>query len=130
MPENDIITITRYFNYKRRLNSVFSRDNWPRVKDETYVIKLDVKERKGTHSVSVFIDRYTVVYFDYFGIKYIPQEVFNKIKGKSITHSILRVQDDDSIMCGFYWITLIENMIAENNLLDYTNLFSTNYYKK
>ena len=36
-----------------------------------------------------------------FGIEYIPQEVLSKIKYKSITHTIFRIQSDDSVMCGF-----------------------------
>ena len=62
---------------------------------------------------------------DSFGIKYVPQE---KIKYKSITHNIFRIQDDDSLMCGFYCIAFIEYMIAGKTLLDYTNLFSPNDY--
>ena len=42
----------------------------------------------------------------------------------------MRIQSDDSIMCGFYCITVIEYMIAGKNLLDYTNLFSPNDYQK
>ena len=33
-------------------------------------------------------------------------------------------------MCGIYWIVSIEYMLAGKTLLDYTNLFSTNDYKK
>ena len=42
------------------------------------------------------------VYFDSFGIENIPQEVFNKFRDKSITCNIFRIQDNESIMCGFY----------------------------
>ena len=48
-----------------------------------------MKKSKGTHWVSLFIDRTTAAYFDSFRIEYIPQEVSNKIKNKSITHNIL-----------------------------------------
>ena len=65
-----------------------------------------------------------------FGMEYIPQEVLNKIKGKSISHNISKIQDDDSFMCGFYCIAVMEYMIAGKTLLDYTNLFSLNDYKK
>ena len=37
---------------------------------------------------------------------------------------------DESIMCGFYCIAFIEYMLAGKKLLDYTNLFSPNDYKK
>ena len=78
----------------------------------------------------MFIDRNTAVYFDSFGVEYIFQEVLNKIKDKSITHDIFIIQSDDSITCGFYCIILIEYLLKEKALLDYTNLFSPNDYKK
>ena len=65
------------------------------------------------------------VYFDSFGIQYIPQDVLNKIKDKSITCNIFRIQSDDSIICGFYYIAFIEYMFGGKTWLDYTNLFST-----
>ena len=46
------------------------------------------------------------------GIEYIPLEVLNKIKNKSITHNIFRIQDNESIMCGFYCIAFIQYMFA------------------
>ena len=58
------------------------------------------------------------------------QEVLNKIKDKSITHNIFRIQSDDSITCGFYCIAFTEYMIAGKTLLDHTNLFSPNDYQK
>ena len=71
-----------------------------------------------------------VVYFDSFGIEYIPQEVLNKIRDESIVHNIFRIQDNESVMCGFYCIVFIECMVGGNTLLDYTNSFSPNGYKK
>ena len=70
------------------------------------------------------------MYFDFFGIEYISEEVLNKIRDKSITHNIFKIQDDDSIMCRFYCIAFIEQMLAGKTLLNYTNLFSPNDYKK
>ena len=55
-----------------RFNGVFSRNNLSKIKDEAYVINLDDKKSKGTHFVSLFIDRNTSLYFDSFGIKYVP----------------------------------------------------------
>ena len=124
------IEITNYFNDESRFDNVFSRNNLPRIEDGAYVIILDVKNSKGTHWVSLFIDKNTAGYFEAFGIEYIPQEVLNKIRDKSITHNIFRIQDNESIMCGFYCIAFIEYMLAGKTLLDYTNLFYTNDYKK
>ena len=66
------------------------------------------------------MDRNTAVYFDSFKTEYISQEVLDKIKDKSITQDIFRIQDNDSSMWGFYCITFIEYMLAEKTLLDYT----------
>ena len=94
------------------------------------MIKLDDKKSKETHWVSLFIDRNLAVYFDSFRIEYIHQEVLNKIKDKSITHNTFRIQDNESIMSRFCYIAFIEYMLVEKYLLDYTNSFSPNHYKK
>ena len=52
------------------------------------MINLDGKQNKGAHWVSLFIDKNRAVCFDSFEIEYIIQEVFSKIKGKSITHKV------------------------------------------
>ena len=49
------------------------------------------KKRKGTHWVSLCIERNTAVYFGSFGIEYILQQVLNKIRHKSITHNVFRI---------------------------------------
>ena len=64
---------------------------------------------------------YLLTDFHSFEIEYIPQEVLNKIKDKSITDNIFRIQDNYSILCGFYCITFIEYMHAKKALSDYTN---------
>ena len=124
------IEITNYFNYEPRFNGVFSRNNLPTIKDGAYVINLDDKNSKGTHWGSLFIDRNAMVYFESFGIECIPQEVWNKIRDEPITHNIFRIKVNESIICGSYCIAFIEYMLAGKALLDYTNLFSPNDYKK
>ena len=94
------------------------------------MINLDDKKSKETHWISLFIEINTAVCCSYFGTEYIPQEVLDKIKDKSITHDVFRIQDDDSIMCGFYCIAFIVYILTGKILLDYTNSFSLNDYKK
>ena len=57
-----------------------------------------IKNSKGTQWVPLFIDRNLIVYCAPFRIEYIPQEVLNKIRDKSITHNIFRIQGNESIM--------------------------------
>ena len=112
-PSLSNIDITYYFNYAPRFDDSFSRNNLPKVKDGAYLKNLHDKKSKEAHWIISFIDRNAVVYFDPFGMEYISQEVLNKIRDKSITHSVLRIQDNDSIMCLFYCIAFIEYCLQE-----------------
>ena len=58
------IEVTNYFNDEPEFNGLFSRKNSRKIKDEAYVINHDHKNSKGTHWVSLFIDRNTALYFD------------------------------------------------------------------
>ena len=84
-----------------------------------------VKEHIGFHYLLTKIQLY-----DSFKFEYIPQKVLNKIKDESITQNIFRIQDNDSTVRGFYCMVFIEYTLSEKSLLDYTNLFSLNDYKK
>ena len=54
-----------------------------------------------------------------------------KIIGKKkINRNIYRIQTYNSIMCGYFWIGFIDSMQKGKSLLEYTNLFSPNEYKK
>ena len=78
--------------------------------DKDICHNVDDKNSKGTHWASLFIDKNTAAYFDSFGIEYIPQELLNKIRDKPITHNIFRIQENESVMCGFYCIAFIVNL--------------------
>ena len=67
---------------------------------------------------------------DAFGMEHIPQETLNKSKDKAINNNILGIQSDGCLMNGFYCFAFIQYMIAGRSLLDYTDLFSPNEYKK
>ena len=77
-----------------------------------------MKEHIGFHNFSTEIQLYTFIFF---GTEYIPQEQLNKIRDKSITHNIFRLQDNDSIMSGFYSNAFIKYILPGKTLLYYTN---------
>ena len=79
------------FKYEPRFDGVFTRNNFPKIKDEVYVINLDDEVSKETHWISLFIDKNVAIYFNCFGIEYIPQELLDKIRHKLITHNILGI---------------------------------------
>ena len=93
-------------------------------------MKLDECENTGTHWIPLFVKTNEAVYFDSFGIKHILNEINEFIGNKNIKSNIFRLQSYDSIMCGYYCIEFINYMLQGKALLDYTNLFSPNDFKK
>ena len=71
-----------------------------------------------------------VKYFDSFWVEHIPKEIRKFIGNKNIITNIYRIQAYDSIMCGYFCIGFIDFMLKGKSLLDYTNVFSPNEYKK
>ena len=127
--------IQKYYKNEPRFNGVFSRSNLPKkIKDGAYVINLDEYADVGTHWIALFCNRNEIVYFDSFGVEYIPEEIKEFIKefsgNKNIKTNIFRVQEDNSIMCGYFYIGFIDFMLAGKKLTDYTNLFSPHDFKK
>ena len=71
-----------------------------------------------------------VIYFDSFGVEYIPKEMREKIGNRNIKTNIFRIQDNNSIMCGYFCILFIEYMLNNKTLTDFTNLFSPWNFEK
>ena len=58
-------------------------------------------------------------------------EFIEKFPGnKIIKTNIFRLQEDNSLMCGYFCIGFIDFMLAGKKLTDYTNLFSPHDFKK
>ena len=125
------IEISEYYANEPRFNGVYSRDNLPKItKRGAYVINLDEYENTGTHWIFLFVKTNEVIYFDSFGIEHIPKEINKLIVNKKIKANIFRIQAYDSIMCGYFCIEFINYMLKVKTLLNYTNLFSPNDFKK
>ena len=101
-----------------------------KTKDGAYVINLDEYSHIGTHWIALYVLNKTVTYFDSFGIEHTPKEVKKFIANRNIITNIYRIQDYDSIMCGYFCIGFIDYMFKGKSLTDYTNLFSPNNFKK
>ena len=123
--------ISDYYKNEPRFNGVYLRNNLPnKIKKGAYVINLDEYENTGTHWVSLFVKTKYTVYFDSFVVEHIPKEINKFIRSKEIKSNIFRIQAYDSIMCGYFCIEFINYMLKGKKLLDYTNLFSPNEFKK
>ena len=132
--------MSKYYKNEPRFNGVYSRNTLPKtirskelgsaVKKGAYVINLDEYENTGTHWIALFVKPKYTVYFDSFGIEHIPKEIKHVTGNKEIKANIFRIQAYDSIMCGYYCIEFINYMREGKSLIDFTNLFSPNDFKK
>ena len=118
---------------------MYSRNHLPKtIKKGSYVINLNEYENMGTHWISLFVKTNEVIYFDSFGVEHIPKEINKFIRNdmtkssslERIKSNIFRIQAYDSIMCGYFCIEFINYMLKGKTLLDYTNLFSPNDFKR
>ena len=125
------IEINEYYKNEPRFNGVYSRNNLPKIiKKGAYVINLDEYTNVGTHWIALFVKPKYTVYFDSFGVEHIPKEIKKIIGSKDITAYIFRLQAYDSIISGYFCIGFINYMFKGKTLLEYTNLFSPNDFKK
>ena len=78
----------------------------------------------------MYVNDKMATYFDSFGVEHIPKEIKKFINNTDIIANIYRVQNYDSIMCGYFCIGFINYMFKGKILTDFTNLFSPNNFKK
>ena len=122
--------IQKYKN-EPRFNGVFSRNNLPKkIKDGAYIINLDEYANVGTHWIVLFCKKNEIVYFDSFGVEYIPEEIKKIIGNKNIKVNIFQVQANNSVMCGYLGIGFIDFMLAGKKLTNFTNFFLLTILKK
>ena len=122
--------IQKYYQNEPRFNSVYSRDNLTEIKDEAYIINLDEYSDIGTHWVALYVNNNNITYFDSFGVEHIPKEIKTFINNKNITTNIFRIQAYDSIMCRYFCIGFIDFMLTGKTLTEFTDIFSSNNFKK
>ena len=112
--------IQKYYQYEPRFNGVYSRDNLPKLEDETYVTNLKDYTDIGSHWVALYLQNNGVTYFDSFGVEHIPKEIKTFVGDKNVktySKSIFRIQAYDSIMCVCFCIGFIDFMFNTNGLV-------------
>ena len=69
--------IKKYYKNELRFNGVFSRNNFKKSKkkDGAYTINRDEYTNVGTHQTALFCKKNEIIYFDSFGVEYIPNEI-------------------------------------------------------
>ena len=71
-----------------------------------------------------------VTYFDSVEVEHIPKEIEKFIWNKNIILNIYKIQVHNSVMSGYFCIRFINFMLKGKSLLEYTNLFFSNEYRK
>ena len=133
MPSHPLTSfeIQNIYENESRFNGVYSRDNLPKtIKNGAYVINLDEFEDVGTHWIALYVQNDEITYFDSFGVEHVPKEIKRFVGHENIKTNIFRIQEDNSIMCGYFCIGFIDFMFVEKSLIDFTSLFSPYDFKK
>ena len=77
-----------------------------------------------THSIALFVLNNSVTYFDSFGVEHILKEIKKIVERSTTITNNLRIQAHDSVTCGYFCIGVIDFMLKDKSLTDFTNLFS------
>lgn len=121
--------LSKYNNFR----GVFSKDQLPnKINDnEIGVINLDNSGGGGTHWVcyynsSSLPENKYVIYFDSYGLPN-PEEIkkYLKTSNKLIKYNTSEIQKMNSIMCGYYCIHLLDELMKGVNFYDAIYSFST-----
>ena len=122
--------IQKVYQIEPKFDSVYSRNNLPNIKDETYVINLNEFKSIGTHWIVLYVNGKNVIHFHSIWVEHILKQIKKFIGNKNIITNIYRIQAYYSIICRYFCIGSIDFMLGGKDLLDYTNLFSVNEYEK
>ena len=113
--------IQKYYQNEPKFNGVYSRNNLPETKDETYVINLDEYKSIRTYWIALYENANKIIYFNSFRVEHIQKEIKKSIGNKNIITKIYRIQVYDLMMCGYFCIGFIDFMLKDKSLLHYTS---------
>ena len=123
--------IQKYYENEPRFNGVYSRNHLlKKIKDGAYVINLDENADVGMHLIALFCNGSEIVYFDSFGVGYVPEEINDFVENKIIIANIFQVQANNAVMCGYFCIGFIDFILEGKKLTDFSSMFSPYDFKK
>ena len=116
--------IKKSYKNEPKFNSVYSRNDLPKIKDCSYAINLDEFISIRIHWIALYLKGDSVTYFDNFGVEYIPKGIKKFISNKNIAKYIYRIQViawtlNMALLC----IEFIDFIVKGKGLLGYTNLY-------
>ena len=121
-----------YYSGNRFYGGTFSRDNLPAtIDDKFYIINLETRFESGSHWVMVYNVEMTCYYFDSFGIDP-AEEILNFMKTgrKRVIMNTYRIQDVNSILCGYFCVYFIDELLKGKKFQSILLEFSPSNYKQ
>jgi hypothetical protein len=98
-----------------------------------FIVNLDNSKGGGTHWVALIHKPEYTIYFDSFGVIPAPQ-IINNCKSKILYYSIFIIQQQLSVLCGYFCIGLLhfiqndKTKSIKNRFNNYTKLFYDNSF--
>ena len=77
------------------------------IKNGAYSINLDEYADVSTPWIALYVKNNEVIYFNSFGVEHVPREIKKIIGHKNKKTNVFRIQADNSIMCGYFYIGFI-----------------------
>ena len=132
MPLNSLTNFEIQKHYQNELifNGVYLRKSSSKIKDRAYVINLEKYKSIGINWIALYVESNNIKYFDSLGVERIPKVIKKFINSRNVITNIYRMQVYDWIRWGYFCTRFFDFTLKGKSLLDYTNLFSLNYYEK
>ena len=112
------IDIDKYFVIQNINGICVSKDMLPKSipANSAIICNLNDQHEGGSHWVALINRRGTKfnLYFDSFGIVYPPQNILDNFKNKPLICSEKKIQQDDSVLCGYYCLRIINDVLNKN----------------
>ena len=78
--------------------------------------------------MALYVNRNNATYVDSSGVEHVPKNTKKFSKNKNTIANIYKMQEHTSVMCGCFFITIINFILKVKSLLDYLNLFPQIYF--
>ena len=72
-----------------------------------------------THWITLFVKKDQVIYFDSFGVEYVPKVIKKFTGNKDIKSNIFRIQAYNSLMFGYFCTLFLEFMLKGKTFNDF-----------
>ena len=111
--------IQKYYQIEPKFNGVYSRNNWSKIKDGTFIINLDQYEWIGAHCIALHVNGNNLTYLDSFVVEHIPKKISKLIGNKNFIKNIYRIQEYDSVISKYLCIGFIDFTLKDKGFLEY-----------